>query len=84
MTAEPDPDAIEFGRLLREHREYLGLTLRATAAQSGVPFTTIQRIEAGHPPTFRNYNALTRWLCENQIDDRGEKPVQGWPREPKP
>lgn len=48
--------------LVKSHREQLGLSLRAAAEQSGVPFNTLARVEKGHLPDLANFRRLVLWL----------------------
>lgn len=47
---------------VRRHREDLGLSLRAAADQSGVPFNTLARVEKGHLPDLANFRRIVDWL----------------------
>lgn len=59
--SEPVVNARELSRLVREHRTRAGLSLRAGAEQSGVPFNTLARVEKGHLPDLANFARLARW-----------------------
>ncbi|WP_171064629.1 helix-turn-helix domain-containing protein [Actinomadura soli] len=48
--------------LVKHHREHLGLSLRAAAEESGVPFNTLARVEKGHLPDLANFRRLVLWL----------------------
>ncbi|WP_420312233.1 helix-turn-helix domain-containing protein [Streptomyces sp. YS-B37] len=48
--------------LVRQHRAQLGLSLRAAAEQSDVPFNTLARVEKGHLPDLANFTRLVDWL----------------------
>lgn len=48
--------------LVRQHRKRFNLSLRAAAEESGVPFTTLSRIERGHLPDLANFRRLVAWL----------------------
>lgn len=54
-------NARELARLVREHRHRVGLSLRAAAEQSGVPFNTLARVEKGQLPDLANFARLARW-----------------------
>lgn len=47
---------------VRRHRDNLGLSLRAAADQSGVPFNTLARVEKGHLPDLANFRRIVDWL----------------------
>jgi len=47
---------------VKEHREKLGLSLRAAAADCDVPFNTLARVEKGHLPDLANFRRLVTWL----------------------
>lgn len=47
---------------VREHRQSLGLSLRAAAEDSGVPFSTLARVEKGHLPDLANFRRIVSWL----------------------
>ena len=47
---------------VRQHRENLGLSLRAAAADSDVPFNTLARVEKGHLPDLANFRRIVDWL----------------------
>lgn len=63
-TAEPDAveqfDVAELGRLLKEHRG--PLSLRQAAAEAGVSFSTLTRVEAGAQPDLATFTRLCAWL----------------------
>ena len=42
------PEDLEFGRRISEHRELLGLSLRALATRAGVSFGFLSQLENGH------------------------------------
>jgi len=57
-----DPVDIEALKMhVRQHREDLGLSLRA-AAQSDVPFNTLARVEKGDLPDLANFRRIVDWL----------------------
>ncbi len=53
-------DLAEFGRLLREHRGVL--SIRQAAADAGVSFSTLSRVEAGAQPDLATFTRLCAWL----------------------
>ncbi|MGD9531336.1 helix-turn-helix domain-containing protein [Pseudonocardia sp.] len=58
-----DPiDADELRRRVVERRRELGLSLRAAAEDSGVPFNTLSRVEKGHLPDLANFSRLVAWV----------------------
>lgn len=58
-----DPiDAEELRRRVVERRQELGLSLRAAAEDSGVPFNTLSRVEKGHLPDLANFSRLVAWV----------------------
>lgn len=48
--------------LLREARRARGLSLRAAAAQLGMSFSTVTRMEEGNDCALSNAVAVMRWL----------------------
>ncbi len=48
--------------LLREARRAQGLSMRAAAAQLGMSFSTVDRIERGEDCVLSNAVAVLRWL----------------------
>lgn len=53
---------IELGTRVAEHRKRCGLSLRAAAEQSEVPFNTLARAEKGKLPDLANFKRLVEWL----------------------
>lgn len=47
---------------VRQHRNELGLSLRAAAAQCDVPFNTLARVEKGDLPDLANFRRIVEWL----------------------
>lgn len=45
-----------------EERRRRGLSLRAAAEESGVPFNTLARVEKGFLPDLQNFGRLLTWL----------------------
>ena len=58
-----DPVDIEALKMhVRQHRKDLGLSLRAAADQSDVPFNTLARVEKGDLPDLANFRRIVVWL----------------------
>lgn len=55
-------DADELSRRVADRRRELGLSLRAAADDSGVPFNTLSRVEKGHLPDLANFGRLVAWV----------------------
>lgn len=53
-------DIAQLGRLVRERRGKL--SLRQAAADAGVSFSTLSRVEAGSQPDLASFTALCAWL----------------------
>lgn len=47
---------------VRAHRKEFGLTLRAASDESGVPVSTLVRVEKGHLPDLANFRRIVVWL----------------------
>jgi len=60
MDEPVDIDALKLR--VRQHRKELGLSLRAAAAQSDVPFNTLARVEKGDLPDLANFRRIVEWL----------------------
>jgi transcriptional regulator with XRE-family HTH domain len=60
MDEPVDIDALKVH--VRQHRRELGLSLRAAAAQSDVPFNTLARVEKGDLPDLANFRRIVEWL----------------------
>lgn len=60
MEDPVDIDALSMH--VREHRKELGLSLRAAANQSDVPFNTLARVEKGDLPDLANFRRIVEWL----------------------
>src|SRR5690242_6815282 len=60
MDEPVDIDALKVR--VRQHRQDLGLSLRAAAAQSDVPFNTLARVEKGDLPDLANFRRIVEWL----------------------
>lgn len=50
------------GEALRTERRRRKLSLRDLAAEIGVSFNTLSRVERGHVPELRNYERIVKWL----------------------
>jgi transcriptional regulator with XRE-family HTH domain len=48
--------------MLRQRRMKLGWSLRRAAAEIGVSFNTVARVEKGYQPDLDNYRKLAAWL----------------------
>lgn len=44
-----------------DYRRERGLSMRAAAAESGVPLNTLSRVEKGHLPDLTNFTRLVTW-----------------------
>lgn len=60
MDEPLDIDALQ--TLVKDFRERQGLSLRAAAQQSEVPFNTLARVEKGHLPDLANFRRIVAWL----------------------
>jgi transcriptional regulator with XRE-family HTH domain len=58
---EPVDISILMSRV-KQHREELGLSLRAAAEDCDVPFSTLARVEKGHLPDLANFRRIVVWL----------------------
>ena len=54
-----------FGRFLADHRDKLGLGVRAAAEQIKIAHSTLSRVESGYLPDLNSFKKICRWL---QID----------------
>ncbi len=52
----------DLGRLLRERRRRDGLGLRKAAAEIGISFNSLARIERGRVPDVATFKRLAEWL----------------------
>ena len=50
------------GKLLKNRRDTKGIGLRGAAAEAGVSFNTLARVEAGHVPDIETFSRLARWV----------------------
>jgi transcriptional regulator with XRE-family HTH domain len=67
MSGMPDPasaavDIEELGALLRQRRAETGQSLRDVAAETGVPFATLSRVESGRLPDLTTFRNIVTWL----------------------
>ncbi len=60
----------DFGALVAEKRRREGLSIRAAAADAGVSFPVLARVEKGHLPDLDNYRRIVRWLGGEETDVR--------------
>ena len=56
------------GKLLKNRRSTRGIGLRAAAAEAGVSFNTLARVEAGHVPDIETFSRLARWVGRSPAD----------------
>lgn len=65
------PRIEDLGGLLREERANRGQSLRSAAADIGVSFNVLARVERGHLPDLDNYRRIVRWLGKtpDEFDD---------------
>ncbi len=52
----------DLGPMVRRHRSERGMSLREAADESGVPFSTLSRIEKGRLPDLVNFRRIVEWL----------------------
>jgi transcriptional regulator with XRE-family HTH domain len=67
VSDPPDPNASaadidRLGEMLREQRAKRGKSLRQVSAETGVPFTTLSRVEAGRLPDLTTFRNIVEWL----------------------
>jgi transcriptional regulator with XRE-family HTH domain len=55
-------DISELAALLRQRRKETGKSLREVAAETGVPFATLSRVEAGRVPDLSTFRNIVIWL----------------------
>lgn len=63
----PDPtetaiDIAELAARLKQQRGQAGLSLRDLAAETGVPYSTLARVEAGKLPDLTTFRSIVAWL----------------------
>ncbi len=54
-------DLSELGKLVAAERSRRGMSLRETAAELGIPFNTLARVEKGHIPDLPKFKRLVDW-----------------------
>lgn len=54
-------DLSELGKLVAAERSRRGLSLREAAADLGMPFNTLARVEKGHVPDLPKFKRLVDW-----------------------
>ena len=62
---EPGGSAVDIAELaaeLKQQRAACGLSLRDLAAETGVPFSTLARVEAGKVPDLKTFRSIVAWL----------------------
>lgn len=52
----------DLGPMVRRHRSERRLSLREASEESGVPFSTLSRIEKGRLPDLVNFRRIVEWL----------------------
>lgn len=62
------PRIEELGRLVSDERARRGQSLRAAAADIGISFNVLARVEKGHLPDIDNYRRILRWLGFTEPD----------------
>jgi transcriptional regulator with XRE-family HTH domain len=73
-------DIARLARMLRERRG--SLSIRHAAAEAGVSFSTLSRVEAGSQPDMASYTALCAWLGVSpglfftQVPERDLSPLE--------
>jgi transcriptional regulator with XRE-family HTH domain len=55
-------DITELAALLRDRRQQTGQSLREVAAETGVPFSTLARVESGKLPDLTTFRNIVLWL----------------------
>jgi transcriptional regulator with XRE-family HTH domain len=63
--ADPVNAAIDIEGLaaaLRAQRKAAGLSLRELAAETGVPYSTLSRVEAGRLPDLSTFRSIVDWM----------------------
>lgn len=63
VAAESAVDVLEnIAELVRRARDARGLSLRVAAAEIGIGFNTLYRVERGGEARLRQVTAIVRWL----------------------
>ena len=67
----------DLGNLVTNERNRRGMSLRDAAAETGVPFNTLARVENGHVPDLPKFKRLVEWCGAdiNQFFELHEKSV---------
>jgi transcriptional regulator with XRE-family HTH domain len=60
--AETAVDIAELASRLKEQRAASGLSLRQVAAETGVPYSTLARVESGKVPDLTTFRSIVAWL----------------------
>jgi transcriptional regulator with XRE-family HTH domain len=83
QLAREAAERLDIGRLARMLRERRGsLSIRHAAAEAGVSFSTLSRVEAGSQPDMASYTALCAWLGVSpglffmQVPERDLSPLE--------
>lgn len=58
----------DLAKLLRDRRATKGMGLRAAAAEAGVSFNTLARVERGHVPDIETFSRIARWVGRSPAD----------------
>ena len=58
----------DLAKLLRDRRATKGLGLRGAAAEAGVSFNTLARVERGHIPDIETFSRIARWVGRSPAD----------------
>ena len=64
-VADPGAEAVDIAELaavLRQRRKKDGLSLRELSALTGVPFSTLSRVESGKVPDLATFRNIVGWL----------------------
>jgi transcriptional regulator with XRE-family HTH domain len=67
MSDMPDPaesaiDVSELAAMLKQQRADTGKSLRVVAAETGVPYSTLARVETGKIPDLNTFRSIVEWL----------------------
>ena len=63
----PDPaetaiDIVQLAAMVKQQRQSYGLSLRDLAAETGVPYSTLARVETGKVPDLTTFRSIVAWL----------------------
>jgi transcriptional regulator with XRE-family HTH domain len=61
-TGDSAVDLSELAGLLQAHRASVGKSLREVAAETGVPYSTLSRVENGQIPDLNTFRNIVAWL----------------------